>query len=82
MACPERSEVNRKSCHQRWVDSGEKLAQPKRPNSDVRLGLLEANDAVAVLPLATLFQYINALEALEDVAFNDEAGDPLEAFVL
>jgi hypothetical protein len=39
-------------------------------------------DAVAGLPLATLPQQVDALEALEDVAFDDETGDALEAFVL
>ena len=51
-------------------------------DSDFRLGLLEADDAVAVLPLALLLQEIDALEALENVAFNDEAGNALETFVL
>jgi hypothetical protein len=32
--------------------------------------------------LAALLQEVDALEALEDVAFNDEAGDALETFVL
>lgn len=51
-------------------------------NSDLRFGLFEADDTVAALPLALLLQKIDALEALEDVAFNDEAGNALEAFVL
>jgi hypothetical protein len=50
--------------------------------SDVGLGLAEAVDAVARLPLVALAQDFDALEALEDVAFDDEAGDALEAFVL
>jgi hypothetical protein len=49
---------------------------------DVGLGLAEALDAVAGLPLAALFQDVDALEALEDVAFDDEAGGALETFVL
>ena len=38
--------------------------------------------AIAGLPLAALFEEIDALETLQDVAFHDEAGDALEAFVL
>jgi hypothetical protein len=57
---------------------------PKRveANSDVGLGLAEALDAVARLPLAALLEQIDALKALQNVAFDDEAGDALEAFVL
>ncbi len=49
---------------------------------DVGLGLAETGDAVAFFPLATLFQDGDALEALEDVAFDDDAGGTLEAFML
>jgi len=49
---------------------------------DVGLGLAETGDAVALFPLATLFQDGDALEALEDVAFDDDAGGTLEAFML
>jgi hypothetical protein len=50
--------------------------------SNVGLGLAEALHAVADLPLAALLEQIDALEALQDVAFDDEAGGALEAFVL
>jgi hypothetical protein len=73
----------------RWATAGKKKAGsgdclPERGSkgSDVGLGLAEAVDAVARLPLVALAQDFNALEALEDVAFDDEAGDALEAFVL
>jgi hypothetical protein len=56
------------------------FACPERSN--VRLGLAQTGHAVAGLPLATLLEQIKTLEALEDVAFNDEAGDALETFVL
>jgi hypothetical protein len=49
---------------------------------DVGLGLAEALDAIAGLPLATFPQDVDSLEALEDVAFDDEAGGALETFVL
>ena len=49
---------------------------------DVRLGLAEALHAVAGFPLATFFQNINALKALQNIAFDDETGGALEAFVL
>jgi hypothetical protein len=53
-----------------------------RDGSDVGLGLAETLDAVAGLPLATLLEDIHALKALQDIAFDDEAGGALEAFVL
>ena len=53
-----------------------------RDGSDVGLGLTETLDAIAGLPLATLLEDIHALKALQDVAFDDEAGGALEAFVL
>ena len=49
---------------------------------DVREGLAQTNYAVACFPGAALFQQFNALEALEDVTFDDEAARTLEAFVL
>ena len=49
---------------------------------DVRLGLAESLHAVAGFPLATFFQNINALKALQNIAFDDETGGALEAFVL
>jgi hypothetical protein len=50
--------------------------------SDVRLRLAEPLNAVAGLPLPALLEQIDTLEALQDVAFDDEAGDALETFVL
>jgi hypothetical protein len=50
--------------------------------SNVGLGLAQALDAVAGLPLAALFEQIDALEALQNVALNDETVGTLEAFVL
>jgi hypothetical protein len=49
---------------------------------DVRLGLAEAHDAVARLPLAALAEDLDAFETLEDVAFDHESVGALEAFVL
>jgi hypothetical protein len=67
-----------KKGRQRKLPAGKK----KRQNSDVGLGLAEAHHAIAFLPLAAFLEDLNALEALEDVAFNDEAVGALEAFVL
>ena len=44
-----------------------------RDGLDVSFGLAETLDAVAGLPLAALLEQGHALEALEDIAFNDEA---------
>jgi hypothetical protein len=52
------------------------------PKLDVGLGLAETLHAIADLPLAALFEDVDALEALQHVAFNDEARDALETFVL
>ncbi len=63
--------------------AAETACQKREPTgSDVGLGLAEALDAIARLPLTALLEEVDALEALEDVAFHDEAGDALEAFVL
>jgi hypothetical protein len=50
--------------------------------SDVGLGFAQALNAVASLPLAALFKQVDALEALEDVAFLNDAADALQTFVL
>jgi len=50
--------------------------------SNVRLGLAEALHTVAFLPLATLLEDGDALEALEDIALHDETAGRLEAVVL
>jgi hypothetical protein len=49
---------------------------------DIGLGLAEALHAIAGLPLAALAEEVDAFEALQDVAFDDQAGDALETFVL
>jgi hypothetical protein len=54
----------------------------KKQSSDVGLRLAEAHHAIAFLPLAAFLEDLNAFEALEDVAFNDEAVGALEALVL
>ena len=45
-------------------------------------GLFETDDAVAVGPLAALLKQLDTLEALEHVAFHDEATGTLERLVL
>ena len=42
--------------------------------SDRWFGFAEAGDAVAVLPLAAFLEQLDALEALEDIAFAAEGG--------
>jgi hypothetical protein len=49
---------------------------------DVGLGLAQALDAVARFPLAALFEEIDALETLQDVAFDDDAAGTLETLML
>jgi hypothetical protein len=49
---------------------------------DVGLGLAQTLNAIAGFPLTALLEDIDALEALEDIAFNDDTGGALEAFVL
>jgi hypothetical protein len=51
-------------------------------SSDVGLGLAETLDAIARFPLTALFQQVDTLEALEDVAFDDDSGGTLKTFVL
>jgi hypothetical protein len=51
-------------------------------SSDVGLGLAETLHAIAGLPLTALLEQIDALEALQDVALDDETRGTLEAFVL
>jgi len=58
------------------------LPKGKGADSDVGLGFAETLDAVARFPLAAFLEDLDALEALQDVAFHDEAGDALETFVL
>jgi hypothetical protein len=62
--------------------SGDCLPERGGGGSDVGLRLAQALDPVTRLPLVALAQELNALEALEDVAFDDEAGGALETFVL
>ena len=49
---------------------------------DVGLGFAKTLNAIAGFPLTALLEKINAFEAFEDVALNDETGGALEAFVL
>jgi hypothetical protein len=49
---------------------------------DVGLGLPEALNAIAGFPLIALPEQVDPLETLQDVAFDDETGGALEAFVL
>ena len=68
-----------------WQKKGRQCELPAQRvgcGSDVRLGLAETGDAVAFLPLAALLQDGHALEALEDVAFDDQTVGALETFVL
>jgi hypothetical protein len=62
-----------------WKDC---LPERKEKRLDVGLGFAETLNAIARLPLTPLLEQVYALEALEDVAFDDEAGRTLEAFVL
>ena len=54
----------------------------KKSRSDVGLGFAQTLHAITRLPLVALAEDLDALEALEDVAFDDEAGGALETFVL
>jgi hypothetical protein len=67
----------RKKGRQRTADQ-----RNRRRDSDVGFGLAEALDAIARLPLAAFLEDFDALEPLQDVAFNDKARLALEAFVL
>jgi hypothetical protein len=51
-------------------------------SSDVRLGLAETLHAIARLPQAALPKQVDTLEAFQNVAFDDETGGALQAFVL
>src|ERR1017187_2695116 len=50
--------------------------------SDFRLGFLQADDALALLPLAALLEQFNALETLEHIALHGDAFGGLQAVVL
>jgi hypothetical protein len=50
--------------------------------SNVGLGLAQALDAVAGFPLAAFPEQVDALKALQDVAFDDDTVGTLETFVL
>jgi len=58
------------------------LKSKKGIGSDVGLGFAKSRDAITGFPLAPLAKSLDALEALEDVAFDDEAVGALETFVL
>jgi hypothetical protein len=50
--------------------------------SNVGLRLAQALHAIAGLPLAAFLEEIDAFEALQDVALNDDAAGALETLVL
>src|SRR5215203_3893307 len=50
--------------------------------SNVGLGLAQTLHAIAGLPEAALLEQVDPLEALQDIAFDDETGGALKAFVL
>mgnify|MGYP000877044701 CR=1 FL=1 len=50
--------------------------------SNVGLGLAQPHHAITGLPLAALAEELEALEALEDVAFDNDAGGALQAAML
>ena len=54
----------------------------KYRNLDVRSRLAETDHTVAFFPDAALLEQLNALEALKDVTFYDEAAGTLETLVL
>ncbi len=66
----------------------EKAGVFKRPpgkiySLNVGLGLAQTLDTIALLPLAALLEQGDAFEALEDIAFDDEAaGHGLETGML
>jgi hypothetical protein len=62
----------------RYLPDSEKFTR----GSNLGLGLAQALDAVARFPLAALFEQIDALETLQDVALNDDTAGTLETFVL
>ena len=53
-----------------------------KERSNVGLGLAQTLHAIACFPLAALFEQINALEALQDIALDNDTAGSLEAFVL
>jgi hypothetical protein len=77
----------RPGCQRRGRDRvpKERVSVPVRTDSgksDVGLGLAQALYAVTRLPLIALAEEVNAFETLQDVAFDDETGGALEAFML
>jgi hypothetical protein len=50
--------------------------------SNLGLGLAETSDAIARFPLTALFEQVDAFEALQNVALNNEARGTLKTFVL
>jgi hypothetical protein len=54
----------------------------KAQKLNVGLGLAQTLDAIAFLPLAALLEERDALEALEDIAFDDETAAGFETVVL
>ena len=56
-----------------WINAG---------GDDVTVDPAETGDAIASFPLTALLEQVDALEALQDVAFDDEAVGALETFML
>jgi hypothetical protein len=56
------------------------LPPPQRLN--LRLGLAQTRDAVAILPLTAFLEDFDALKALHDVAFTAQGGSGAQAAML
>jgi hypothetical protein len=54
----------------------------KANRSNLRLGFPETDDALALLPLAAFLEQLDALEALEHIAFHGDAFGGLQTAVL
>jgi hypothetical protein len=75
--------LHAKKSDKKKAGSGDCLPKKRmKVGLNVGLGLAEALHAVARLPLIALPKQVDALKALQDVAFDDEAGGALKAFVL
>lgn len=65
---------------EKYQVSGENILAPDTPHvtpdtsSSIGLGLAEAGDAVAALPLAALLEKFDALKAFEDIALAAQQG--------
>jgi hypothetical protein len=61
---------------------GSGVSGPAHRESNLRLGLPEAGDAVAVFPLAAFLEDFHAFKALHDVALAAQSGGRAEAAML